>query len=887
MFLASLTAISLVTITSRHQGHQSLNSITFHNSGTLERRIPASSLEEIKYEAHGTRVTVRNLFGNLPVRIKQRTLLADQRGENNRLWDLLKRDVVALLLGWQRPMTLVIRDASRRIIISLNSRAPCLRREAALSNSKARPPELQYLLTMFTQAAWINVGDWASWVPASASTSNISIKGAISLEPTPTRRLQFMSLGICPIPNNDGNSPLYEEINRLFGLSAFGTIEEHANVDENEKLRRHTDKRYKTDGYTNRQLIGRKGVDRYPMFYLRICLKDDAASRAYDQHFLDKDANILAVIAVLQALITQWLSMHHFRPRAQRPRVRKRLTSSAREMSSPDALSRPSSTQSATLKRTAARSEHPQPFSSAKRQLSLNDWSRIKSGKAGFFDRIGVPFQRPESAPEQLDVVLNVGSTTGHAKFDANETSSGGLYNPSGQVRPQDQASTVEEACGRPRQGDDDETITWKDPRTKTAISLNARTGCVVSRPATPRHQSGPLLAASSSDTARSSQRLRLRERAQLVLEGSNTWLEGFLRSWNNPIFTPAEHPIRQICIEESKHSADAPCQSHQFHGTQVIRMGLRDGSMVLSNCKLSREMLQCGKVIAQLDKKFVLVKMTSNPVGASHQVENIDLLVLIDQHAADERIKVESLLADLCRVVPEVRNQYSSSLGHRSKVASTRLEKPMHFTITAQESQLFTTYAVKFAAWGILFDILLDVDPVGNRNLDRALPTISVTALPPAVSERCGSDPKTLISFLRSAVWKYAEQPHNKGLEELLAKPASEGLAESPTWVRRLASSPHGLVDLVNSRACRSAIMFNDELSREHCQELVRNLSKCVFPFMCAHGRPSMVPLVSLAAQEDASEAAGIWPPPTSEECGTGFISAWKRWRAINTSAP
>jgi DNA mismatch repair protein MLH3 len=33
-------------------------------------------------------------------------------------------------------------------------------------------------------------------------------------------------------------------------------------------------------------------------------------------------------------------------------------------------------------------------------------------------------------------------------------------------------------------------------------------------------------------------------------------------------------------------------------------------------------------------------------------------------------------------------------------------------------------------------------------------------------------------------------------------------------------------------------AIMFNDELDRERCQDLVSALARCAFPFQCAHGR-------------------------------------------------
>lgn len=42
---------------------------------------------------------------------------------------------------------------------------------------------------------------------------------------------------------------------------------------------------------------------------------------------------------------------------------------------------------------------------------------------------------------------------------------------------------------------------------------------------------------------------------------------------------------------------------------------------------------------------------------------------------------------------------------------------------------------------------------------------------------------------------------------------------------------------------------MFNDELSLDDCEQLTRRLSQCAFPFQCAHGRPSMVPLVEIGS--------------------------------------
>ncbi|XP_050734714.1 DNA mismatch repair protein Mlh3-like [Eriocheir sinensis] len=57
----------------------------------------------------------------------------------------------------------------------------------------------------------------------------------------------------------------------------------------------------------------------------------------------------------------------------------------------------------------------------------------------------------------------------------------------------------------------------------------------------------------------------------------------------------------------------------------------------------------------------------------------------------------------------------------------------------------------------------------------------------------------------------------------------------------------PRPITHVFNSNACRGAIKFGDELSREQCQDLISSLYSCQLPFQCAHGRPSIVPLVNL----------------------------------------
>ena len=74
---------------------------------------------------------------------------------------------------------------------------------------------------------------------------------------------------------------------------------------------------------------------------------------------------------------------------------------------------------------------------------------------------------------------------------------------------------------------------------------------------------------------------------------------------------------------------------------------------------------------------------------------------------------------------------------------------------------------------------------------------------------------------------------------------------------------------------------MFNDVLSVSDCADLVERLGKCAFPFMCAHGRVSMVP-IGVVGGESGSGFKGAWDGDAAGHVAAkaGFVDAWKRWK-------
>lgn len=223
----------------------------------------------------------------------------------------------------------------------------------------------------------------------------------------------------------------------------------------------------------------------------------------------------------------------------------------------------------------------------------------------------------------------------------------------------------------------------------------------------------------------------------------------------------------------------------------------------------------------------------------ADEAAQGCDLLVVVDQHAADERIRVESLFTEIC----------SSPADPAEPHVSDRIQKTLVFRVSKREAELMRRYDGNFAEWGIKYH--LSSSSSGEES------SLHIDALPRAITDRCTNEPSLAIDMIRSHVYMLSDQPA-----------ASRAHSGSAGWVTRIASCPKGLLDLLNSRACRSAIMFNDALELEECEALMRKLGRCMFPFQCAHGRPSMIPLVDL----------GVPREPQREG---GFVQAFGKWMA------
>ena len=801
--------MSILTITSHHKTHLPHTTLILHHSRPAARFIPAPSHQHLSNREHGTKVSVHDLFGNMPVRVKQRTASAELVKEDEKQLETLKKQVVGMLLAWQNPVSVTLKSAESSK--KLNIRGKETYTISAKSANKRF--DLMLICSVLSQAGVIEPSDWDSWVRISARTTWITIRGAISLQPAPSKKGQFMSIGIRPITSEMGNNIFYDEINRVFALSSFGYQEDIFNAEDDNRTERSKDGRFKKDGFTNKQLKGGgKGVDRWPIFYIRIDIQNTKLC-PQDNADLLGEGTISSMIKVLGAMITTFLEENHFGPRARLGR-RKQET-----FTKPVGMERSPISRSSGATLLGSETAH-----SMHAEQNFSTWSRIKMGKgskcSGASTSLSSPSCRTNSELSMVKTLPEI-STRPPQNLEASSTA---MDDP-----------IVDHV--------DEQTLEWRNPISGATILVNARTGLVITPRPLQRSASAPSM---HSPLALYSPRTpavhgsypqekftrSLSNPSIMPKEGS--WSSELLKKWENPIFGTTEEGIPQV-------SFDGPTieTSDVLHGRRHccsdldVQKAFTQASVSFS-AKISKQGLNTARVISQVDQKFILICVQ----GSSDNLDGEDagLLVLVDQHAADERIRVEGLLADL-------------------KTSPLLLLKPLIFEVQAREQSVLSRLAPSFAAVGIVYDL----STPGEHSKCK----IIVKALPAAIAERCRLEPKLLIELIRRESWKCEE--------------------EGSSLATHIC--PQGLLDMLNSRACRSAIMFNDKLTKEECQTLVRRLGNCAFPFQCAHGRPSMIPLVNLgvgASFDDGKKGLGFQKIglETNDE-GKGFGAAWRAWKA------
>ncbi|KAI9283090.1 hypothetical protein BC943DRAFT_106255 [Umbelopsis sp. AD052] len=274
----------------------------------------------------------------------------------------------------------------------------------------------------------------------------------------------------------------------------------------------------------------------------------------------------------------------------------------------------------------------------------------------------------------------------------------------------------------------------------------------------------------------------------------------------------------------------------------------------------LSTHQLTNATVIGQADKKFITFSIPI-PVSSHQDAVGKSMIIIADQHAVDERILLERMLKSILDL-----GKQADQGRHLSSHGCILLSPPRKLQVSSSEVEKAIQYRSIFNRWGIDFfaspdsHISMDLQEnsatsdsrhfrqlrsaskyFGQKSSSRTddIQYIQVTKIPRVISDRCATNSMLLKQIICEHVAWIESQSQSQQIDEL--KPDDE----FGTWSRHLRYCPRGIVDILKSKACRNAIMFNDSLTNQQCQKLVDLVSDCVFPFQCAHGRLSMVPLM------------------------------------------
>ncbi|CAG8181719.1 unnamed protein product [Penicillium nalgiovense] len=822
LFLASLASLSLLTVTSRHIGHGCTNTIILHHSTPVARLTPAPSHHALRSVDHGTSVTVNDLFGNMPVRVKSRALNLQRPDELEREWDHLRNSLVSLLLANHQFSKLVLIDVERNKRMSVRLGTASMS-EARISHDR-RELDLKRIGMVLTQSGLITPQNFNSWHEISASVSDLIVRGAISLQPSPSRKCQFISLGKEPLLSRNSSNVFYTEVNRLFASSDFSNV---GAMSTRSSVPHPTSSVNLLDAPSNASTRSwAKPVNKWPMFYIRIDtnavirLDDDAS-----EHLPESAKSLQRIVDVLGAMVHEFLKQHDLRPRDGK----KQTMSSDQNQSIRSKASQPAGSSRGPLRHGRSISSTEEAFSghlkipSFPRAQSLNsgqtfnNWSRVKTAKD--FKRRSPTHRTSRLSHATPDITQDESSLPILPKIRPNSRDDG--QECTILPKPLDKGISSDDKEDLPGDSPSDKMITWVDPHTKLAYMINPRTGQTMNSRKSLATQRSPTDCVGTSS----------KNPVQTF------WIDNMLGAWDNPSFSRTEMPIPNLGAEVAGQQNTATSSHACFKG-----IGSLDTAQVAKyRGKLQRRALETADVIAQVARKFILAKVRTAPVIRNWEGPSNDVLLLIDQHAADERCRIEQLFREMFVSAGLGEGWESSARVRTVQVAS------LAFEVSSTEGGLFQKYTRLFSTWGI------EYVTQGKTN---STVMIAVHTLPVLIAERCRLEPHVLVDLMRREIW-LSEEDGSKPFQSKRTLEQDTELSDSDdvvhqgstsrSWVQRMNGCPQGIVDLLNSRACRTAIMFNDPLNIEECQALVSNLARCAFPFQCAHGRPSMVPILDL----------------------------------------
>jgi DNA mismatch repair protein MLH3 len=149
---------------------------------------------------------------------------------------------------------------------------------------------------------------------------------------------------------------------------------------------------------------------------------------------------------------------------------------------------------------------------------------------------------------------------------------------------------------------------------------------------------------------------------------------------------------------------------------------------------------LSNAQVISQVDHKFIacLVQDDADAITIGDNTASSRALVLIDQHAADERVRVEKFLKELCLGFLQ-HDETNNGVKTKELLPSVPILLTRHEALRLADSDVFQG---AFECWGIVFD---DLSSLSSHSVDSGLDNtkgegyvqVFVRSIPAIVSEK------------------------------------------------------------------------------------------------------------------------------------------------------
>ena len=167
----------------------------------------------------------------------------------------------------------------------------------------------------------------------------------------------------------------------------------------------------------------------------------------------------------------------------------------------------------------------------------------------------------------------------------------------------------------------------------------------------------------------------------------------------------------RRIPCVNPSHIAPNSGHFPDKHGCHILRK-LEIGCDNLT-LRFTRDDLRRAEIINQVDNKFIACRITkrnhpnvSVDDGGREPYPDSPILVLVDQHAADERVRVERFLKDLCLGFLHSQDQTDDIL--TSKYVFSRTLAPSRPVLLTQHEALTISQSQgvqeSFRKWGVRF---------------------------------------------------------------------------------------------------------------------------------------------------------------------------------------